>query len=90
MPSSREENRLKYSKTQHHGISEIGGKEETLKLPQIKNKLHMKDPESEIFKSNTGKQKALEKCLQILRENDFQLRILYPAILLTKHKQRIN
>lgn len=62
------------------------GKEETSKLPKIKNKFHMKDQESEIFRSNTGKQKALEKCLQILRENYFQLRILYPATLLTKHQ----
>ena len=43
----------------------------------------MKDQESGFFKSSKGKEKASEKCLQILRENDFQLRILYPAILLT-------
>lgn len=70
----------------HHGISETGDKEETLKLPEIKNNLHMKYQVSEFFKSNTGKYKALEKCLQVLRENAFQLRILYLAILLIKHK----
>lgn len=60
MPSSTEENRST-SKTQHHGISETGGKEEILMLPEIKNKLYMKAQESEFFKSNNWKTEGFGK-----------------------------
>lgn len=65
-------------------------KEETLKRLEIGNKVHMEDQKSENFKSNTGEQKALEKCFQILRENNIQLRILHPTTLLTKHQLKRN
>lgn len=50
-----------HSKTQHHGISETGGKEEILMLPEIKNKLYMKAQESEFFKSNNWKTEGFGK-----------------------------
>lgn len=46
-----------HSRTWYHGISETGDKEETLKPPEIKNQLQMKDQEPDFFKSNTGKQR---------------------------------
>lgn len=76
MGSLNQLNRRKQIYTARLSIMEFQtheGKEETLKLPEIRNKLHMKDQKSDNFKSNTGKQKALEKCFQILRENNFHL-----------------